>query len=178
MKTIQILNKTFSLSISESAILQAVKLVADKMNKDLNGKNPVFLSVLNGAFMFTADLLKNINIPCEVSFIRLSSYEGTNSTGKVKELMGLSCDIKNRTVVILEDIIDSGLTMQALINTLKQYEPESIQIASMFVKPDCLIVKDLSIQYIGMEIDNDFIVGYGLDYNEYGRNLKEVYKLA
>ena len=178
MKTITVLDKTFSLSISEESIQEAVKAVAGKINKELAGKNPIFLSVLNGAFMFTADLLKNIDIPCELAFIRLSSYEGADTTGSVKELIGLNYAIKNRTVVIVEDIVDSGLTMQTLINTLQKHEPEEIRIAAMFFKPEKLTVSNLPLHYVGMNIKNDFIVGYGLDYNEQGRNLKEIYTLV
>ena len=178
MKTIDVLDKTFSLSISEESIQEAIKTIACKMNNELADKNPIFLSVLNGAFMFTSDLLKNIDIPCELAFIRLSSYEGTDTTGSVKELVGLNCAIKNRTIVIVEDIVDTGLTMQALINTLQKHEPEEIRIATMFFKPEKLTVSELQLHYVGMTIKNDFIVGYGLDYNEQGRNLREIYTLV
>ena len=178
MKTINVLDKTFSLSISEEEIQQAIKVVAEKINTELADKNPIFLSVLNGAFMFTADLMKNVTIPCEVAFIRLASYQGIDSTGSVRELIGLNYAIKNRTIVIVEDIVDSGLTMQTLIKTLQQHEPKEIRIATMFFKPEKLTVKDLQVHYVGMSIKNDFIVGYGLDYNEQGRNLKEIYTLV
>ena len=170
----RIKDKNFKLSITESEILEKVKNVANKINKDLEGENPVFLSVLNGAFMFTSDLMKYVNIPSEISFIRLSSYSGTESTGCVRSLMGLTTDIKGRTVVIVEDIVDTGLTMLKLLDILNQYEPKQIKICTLLLKPDKLKV-DLNIDYVAMSIPNDFIVGYGLDYDEYGRNLPEIY---
>lgn len=174
MKSVRIKDKNFKLSITESEILERVKNVANKINNDLEGENPVFLSVLNGAFMFTSDLMKYVNIPSEISFIRLSSYCGTESTGCVKSLMGLTTDIKGRTVVIVEDIVDTGLTMLKLLDILNQYEPKQIKICTLLLKPDKLKV-DLNIDYVAMSIPNDFIVGYGLDYDEYGRNLPEIY---
>jgi hypoxanthine phosphoribosyltransferase len=131
---------------------------------------------LNGAFVFAADLLRDVTIPCEVSFIRLASYEGTSSTGEVKQLIGLNEDIEGRTVVIVEDIIDSGLTMQELLLILAKKNPKEIHIASLFVKPNNLKV-DLNIHYRCFDIENDFIVGYGLDYDQQGRNLPDIYKV-
>jgi hypoxanthine phosphoribosyltransferase len=131
---------------------------------------------LNGAFVFAADLLRDVTIPCEVSFIRLASYEGTSSTGEVKQLIGLNEDIEGRTVVIVEDIIDSGLTMQELLLMLTKKNPKEIRIASLFVKPNNLKV-DLNIHYRCFDIENDFIVGYGLDYDQQGRNLPDIYKV-
>lgn len=174
MKSVRIKDKNFKLSITESEILDRVKNVANQINNDLEGKNPVFLSVLNGAFMFTSDLMKYVSIPSEISFIRLSSYSGTESTGCVKSLMGLTIDIKDRTVVIVEDIVDTGLTMLKLLEILRQYGPKEIRICTLLLKPDKLKV-DLNIDYVAMSIPNDFIVGYGLDYDEYGRNLPEIY---
>lgn len=174
MKSVRIKDKNFKLSITESEILDRVKNVANQINNDLEGKNPVFLSVLNGAFMFTSDLMKYVSIPSEISFIRLSSYSGTESTGCVKSLMGLTTDIKDRTVVVVEDIVDTGLTMLKLLEILRQYGPKEIRICTLLFKPDKLKV-DLNIDYVAMSIPNDFIVGYGLDYDEYGRNLPEIY---
>ena len=131
---------------------------------------------MNGAFVFAADLLRDVTIPCEVSFIRLASYEGTSSTGEVKQLIGLNEDIEGRTVVIVEDIIDSGLTMQELLLILAKKNPKEIYIASLFVKPNNLKV-DLNIHYRCFDIENDFIVGYGLDYDQQGRNLPNIYKV-
>lgn len=174
MSTIRIKDKNFKLSIPENEILEKVKKVADQINKDLDGKMPIFLSVLNGAFMFTSDLMKYVNIPSEISFIKLASYSGTESTGCVKQVMGLTHDIKDRTVVIVEDIIDTGLTMVKLLDILKQCQPKEIKICTLLVKPEKLKV-DLNIDYVAMSIPNDFIVGYGLDYDELGRNLPSIY---
>lgn len=177
MSTIQIKDKQFTISIPEEEILQSVQRVADAINRDLEGKNPLFLSVLNGAFMYTADLMKRIQIPCEISFIKLSSYSGTSSTGEVKQLVGLNQDIKGRTVVIVEDIVDTGLTMQRLLEILAEKEPAEVHISTLLVKPEKLQVP-LMIDYAAMEIPNDFIVGYGLDYDGFGRNYKDIYTVA
>ena len=165
-----------ALYISENKIKEQVKKIAGQINTDLNGKNPLLLVILNGAFVFAADLLRDVTIPCEVSFIRLASYEGTSSTGEVKQLIGLNEDIEGRTVVIVEDIIDSGLTMQELFLILAKKNPKEIRIASLFVKPNNLKV-DLNIHYRCFDIENDFIVGYGLDYDQQGRNLPDIYKV-
>ncbi len=177
MSTIQIKDKQFTISIPEEEILQSVQRVADAINRDLEGKNPLFLSVLNGAFMYTADLMKRIQIPCEISFIKLSSYSGTSSTGEVKQLVGLNQDIKGRTVVIVEDIVDTGLTMQRLLEILAEKEPAEVHISTLLVKPEKLQVP-LTVDYAAMEIPNDFIVGYGLDYDGFGRNYKDIYTVV
>lgn len=177
MSTIQIKDKQFTISIPEEEILQSVQRVADAINRDLEGKNPLFLSVLNGAFMYTADLMKRIQIPCEISFIKFSSYSGTSSTGEVKQLVGLNQDIKGRTVVIVEDIVDTGLTMQRLLEILAEKEPAEVHISTLLVKPEKLQVP-LTIDYAAMEIPNDFIVGYGLDYDGFGRNYKDIYTVV
>ena len=176
MKTVQVKDRQFSLYISENKIKKQVKKIAGQINTDLSGKNPLLLVILNGAFVFAADLLRDVTIPCEVSFIRLASYEGTSSTGEVKQLIGLNEDIEGRTVVIVEDIIDSGLTMQELLLMLTKKNPKEIRIASLFVKPNNLKV-DLNIHYRCFDIENDFIVGYGLDYDQQGRNLPDIYKV-
>ena len=176
MKTVQVNDKKFSLYISENEIKEQVKKVATAMNEELAGKKPLFLVVLNGAFMFAADLLREIDIPCEVSFVRVSSYEGTTTTGKVKELIGLSENIEGRTLVVVEDIIDSGITMREMLRMLKEKNPADIRVASLFVKPDNLQV-ELDIHYRCFDIANDFIVGYGLDYDQEGRNLSDIYKI-
>lgn len=176
MKTVQVKDRQFSLYISENKIKKQVKKIAGQINTDLSGKNPLLLVILNGAFVFAADLLRDVTIPCEVSFIRLASYEGTSSTGEVKQLIGLNEDIEGRTVVIVEDIIDSGLTMQELLLILAKKNPKEIHIASLFVKPNNLKV-DLNIHYRCFDIENDFIVGYGLDYDQQGRNLPDIYKV-
>lgn len=177
MKKIQVRDREFTVSIPEAAILQRVAQVAEQINRDLKGENPLFLAVLNGSFMFAADLLRGISIPCEISFVRMASYEGTSSTGKVKELLGLKEDISGRTIVVVEDIIDSGLTMEHLLQTLQQKGPKQVKVASLLVKPGNLKV-DLDIPYCCFEIPNDFIVGYGLDYDGYGRNLRDIYTVV
>lgn len=177
MNTIQIKDKQFKTFISEASILKEVRRVAGEINADLAGDNPLFISVLNGSFMFTADLMKRLTIPCEISFVKLASYEGTSSTGKVKELVGLNENITGRTVVIVEDIVDTGLTMQKLIETLRAQHPKEIRIATLLLKPDKLKV-DLDIRYVAMRIPNDFIVGYGLDYEGLGRNYRDIYSVV
>lgn len=177
MNTIQIKDKRFRTFITENEILKQVARVADEINRDLADENPLFVSVLNGSFMFTSDLMKHLNMPCELSFVKLASYEGTSSTGKVKELVGLNNDITGRTVVIVEDIVDTGFTMERLIETLRQRNPKDIRIATLLVKPDKLQVK-LDIHYVAMNIPNDFIVGYGLDYDGLGRNYRDIYTVV
>ncbi|MEE1233621.1 MAG: hypoxanthine phosphoribosyltransferase [Phocaeicola sp.] len=174
MDIIQIKDKRFKTFIPEAQILQEVSRVANEIMNDLKDEKPLFVSVLNGSFMFTADLMKYLDMPCEVSFVKLASYEGTSSTGKVKELVGLNDDITGRTVVIVEDIVDTGLTMQRLVETLKARNPKEVRIATLLVKPDKLQVP-LDIQYVAMNIPNDFIVGYGLDYDGLGRNYRDIY---
>ena len=177
MDNIKVQDKEFRLFISEEQILKEVSRVAQEISKDLDGKNPLFLSVLNGSFMFTADLMKRVNIPSEISFVKLSSYEGTGSTGKVTEVIGLKEDIKGRTVVVVEDIVDSGLTMQRMLANLVTRQPAEIRVATLLVKPGKLKV-DLNLDYVAMNIPNDFIVGYGLDYEGYGRNYKDIYTVV
>lgn len=177
MDTIQIKDKRFRTFITENEILKQVARVADEINRDLADENPLFVSVLNGSFMFTSDLMKHLNMPCELSFVKLASYEGTSSTGKVKELVGLNNDITGRTVVIVEDIVDTGFTMERLVETLRQRNPKDIRIATLLVKPDKLQVK-LDIHYVAMNIPNDFIVGYGLDYDGLGRNYRDIYTVV
>ena len=174
METIRIKDKQFKTFITEEQIPKEVARVGEEINRDLADANPLFVSVLNGSFMFTADLMKHVSVPCEISFVKLASYAGTSSTGKVKELVGLNDDITGRTIVIVEDIIDTGLTMERLIETLKARNPKEIRIATLLVKPDKLKV-DLDINYIAMSIPNDFIVGYGLDYDGLGRNYRDIY---
>ena len=174
MDTIQIKDKRYTTFIPEEKILTEVARVADEINRELSGSDPLFVRVLNGSFMFTADLMKRLTIPCEISFVKLASYEGTSTTGRVKELVGLNDDISGRTVVIVEDIVDTGLTMQRLLETLRAKNPKDIRIATLLVKPDKLQV-DLKIDYVAMNIPNDFIVGYGLDYDGYGRNSRDIY---
>lgn len=177
MSIIKIKDKTFKPSISEAEIKQRVKDVAEKLNNDLKGKNPLFLAVLNGSFIFAADLMREMTIPCEISFVKLASYQGTTSTGKVCEVIGINEDISGRTIVIVEDIVESGLTMQRMIESLGTRNPESVHICTLFHKPECQKVK-LNIEYVAFSIPNDFILGYGLDYEQQGRGLKEIYTIV
>lgn len=174
MASVKIKDKVFNLSIPEGTIIGQVKRVAAEINRDLADSNPIFLCVLNGAFMFAGDLMKHVNIPSEISFVKLSSYSGTESTGRVKQLIGLSDTLRGRTVVIVEDIVDTGLTMLRLLDLIREHEPKEVRICSLLVKPDKLKV-DLHIDYVAMEIPNEFIVGYGLDYDGQGRNLPAIY---
>jgi len=177
MSIVKIKDKTFKTSIPESEILERVKRVAEQINQDMEGKNPIFLAVLNGSFVFAADLMREITIPSEISFVKLASYEGTTSTGQVKEVIGINENLQGRTVIIVEDIVDSGLTMQRMIDTLNTRNPESIHICTLLLKPDNLKVP-LDIEYVALRIPNDFIVGYGLDYDQQGRNLRDIYTVC
>jgi len=169
-------NKTFTPYISESEIQQSVKNIAKKISNNYKNETPLFLGVLNGSFIFCADLLKEYKHACNISFIKLASYEQTTSTGTVNELIGLNEDLTNRTVIVLEDIVDTGNTLEKIVEILKQQPIKEFKIATLFLKPD-VYKKEIFIDYVGLEIKNNFIVGYGLDYDGLGRNLKEVYKL-
>ena len=177
MAFINFLDKKFETSYPEEEILKRVKAVADRINTDMAGKNPLLLAVLNGSFMFAADLMRMITIPCEISFVKLASYQGTTSTGEIKEVIGINEDLAGRTVIIVEDIVESGLTMKRMIDTLGTRNPESIHICTLLLKPEKLKI-NLNIEYAAMEIPNDFIVGYGLDYDQQGRNLRDIYTLV
>ena len=177
MDTIIIKDRKFSQSIPAEKIQEAVKAVAEKINRDLADKNPLFICVLNGAFMFAGDLMKYVNIPCEITFIKLSSYAGLYTTGDVKEVLGLSENVVGRNVVVVEDIVDTGITMEKIINSLKTKGASSIKVVTFLQKPDAL-QRDIEIDYVAMKIPNDFIVGYGLDYDGYGRNLKDIYTVV
>lgn len=175
-QTVTCHDKTFQIYLPEKKILADIKRVAQRLNADYEGKQPIFVAVLNGSFMFASDLLKEITIPCEISFVKVNSYENTESTGIVRELMGLKENITGRHVVLLEDIVDTGNTMVALFDILKAKNPASLEIATLLHKPDCLL-HDLKVKYIGREIPDAFVIGYGLDYNGLGRNLKAVYSV-
>lgn len=172
---IQLHDKFFEPYISATEIQTTISEMADKMNA-LKSENPHFIVVLNGSFLFAADLLKQLNFDAEVSFIKLQSYEGTRTTGNVSEVMGLQADISNRTVVVLEDIVDTGITLEKIYALLEAKKPKEIQIATLLFKPSAF-QKELAIHYIGKEIPNEFVVGYGLDYEELGRTLPQIYKL-
>ena len=177
MKRITIKDKTFETSMPEAEIKNRVKELAQQMSRDLEGKNPLLLAVLNGAFIFAADLMREMTIPCEISFVKLASYQGTTSTGTIHEVIGINENLSGRTVVIVEDIVESGLTIKQMLESLGTRNPESVHICTLLLKPDKLEV-DLDIEYVAMRIPNDFILGYGLDYNQQGRNLKDIYTLV
>jgi hypoxanthine phosphoribosyltransferase len=177
MKTIKVKDKEFKLSIPAEVINEAVERIAFQLNRDLQGKNPIFLVVLNGAFIFAADLYRKIEIESEISFVKLASYSGTETTSDVKELIGLNEKLRRRTVVILEDIIDTGTTMQYLVNKLKYLGVSEVLLVALLFKPFAFR-EDFRIDYLGIEIPNDFIVGYGLDYDGFGRNYADIYKIV
>ncbi len=177
MGIVKIKDKTFQTSITEAEIKSRVKAMAQQISKDMEGKNPLFLGVLNGAFIFAADLLREMTIPCEVSFVKLASYQGTTSTGKVTEVLGINEDLSGRTVVIVEDVVDTGHTMKQMIETLGTRNPASVHIFTWFFKPEKLKEK-LTLDYVVFSIPDDFILGYGLDYDGQGRELKDVYTIV
>ena len=177
MSIIKIKDKSFRISIPEAEIKARVKAVAEQINKDMEGKNPLFLGVLNGAFMFAADLMREMTIPCEISFVKLASYQGTTSTGKIKEVLGINEDLSGRTVIIVEDIVESGRTMRRMIESLGTRGPESVHICTLFFKPDKL-QEEIDIDYVAFRIPDDFIVGYGLDYDQAGRELRDIYTIV
>ena len=177
MKTIQIKDRIFTPTISSEVIQKEVNRVAQEINRDMNGKKPLLLPILNGSFMFAADLMRNLTIPCEISFVKLASYQGITSTGKIKEVIGLNDDITGRDVIIVEDIVDSGKTMQRMLETLGTRNPKSINICTLLLKPENLKVP-LDIKYVALRIPNDFIVGYGLDYDKEGRNYPDIYTVV
>lgn len=176
MNKVEIEGKTFEVYLTEEQIKTEIARIAKLINEKYADSQPLFISVLNGSFMFTSDLLKCISVECELSFVKLSSYEGTSTTGEVKEIVGLNQSIKGRKVIILEDIVDTGYTMQMLLKQLKTLEPASIEVASLLSKPDALKV-DIEVDYICFEIPEKFVVGYGLDLNGLGRNLPNIYQL-
>lgn len=177
MAIIEIDDKKFETLIKETEIRAAIDIVAARLNLELDGKRPLFVCVLNGAFMFAADLMRRLTIDCQISFMKVASYEGTDSTGRVKQLIGLNEEVKGRTVVLIEDIVDTGETMVMLTKQLKDLGAADVRIATLLFKPESCR-KDVTPNYIGINLPKDFIVGYGLDYNGYGRNLTDIYTLV
>ncbi|MBL7137558.1 MAG: hypoxanthine phosphoribosyltransferase [Bacteroidales bacterium] len=176
MEFVEVKDKVFRRFISREQIDQVVQQIADRLNADYAGKNPLLLGVLNGAFVFAADLIRRLMIPCQISFVKYASYVGTHSSEEVKELIGLNEELRGRHVVVVEDIVDSGITMDHLLKDIGKYRPASVKLACFCLKPEAFL-KSFKIDYLGMEIPNAFVVGYGLDYDGYGRNLPEIYKL-
>ena len=177
MGTIQVKDREFEVFLKEEDIQKEIKRVASEINRDYAGKEPLFLCILNGSFMFAADLLKDVSIPCNVSFVKVSSYQGTDTTGKVKELMGLQEDVEGRHIIIVEDIVDTGYTMRDVLDSLAEKKAASVQVCALLCKPDKLKV-DINLKYLAMNIPNGFIVGYGLDYDGFGRNSRDIYKIV
>ena len=176
MSTIQVLDKTFEPYLKEAAIQEKITELAGQLNKDYAGKRPLFLSILNGSFLFTADLFKQITIEAEVSFIKLASYKGTSSTGNVITAIGLDTNVKDRHIVILEDIIDTGKTLHHYLPQLDSMQPASVKIAVLLNKKEALQYP-VQVDYACFDIPNKFVVGYGLDYDGLGRNSKDIYQL-
>lgn len=176
METIQVKDKLFVPFLKEEEIQKEIRRVASEINRDYEGKEPLFLCILNGSFMFASDLLKNVTIPCNVSFVKLASYQGTDTTGNVKELMGLQDSVEGRHVIIVEDIVDTGYTMRDILGSLSDKNAASVAVCALLCKPDKLKV-DINLKYLAMNIPNGFIVGYGLDYDGFGRNLRDIYKI-
>ena len=161
--------------ISEEEIMQVIDEISEKINRDFGNEKPVFLGVLNGSFMFASEIIKRFQGDCEISFVKMGSYEGTETTGNVKTLLGLNQNLKGRQVVLLEDIVDTGNTLVEIDKILKKAEVKDYNVVTLFYKPEAY-KKDIPVQYKGMEIPNEFIVGFGLDYDGLGRNLTQVYK--
>ncbi|MFD2033181.1 hypoxanthine phosphoribosyltransferase [Belliella marina] len=169
-------DKEFVPFISEETIDQRLKTLGAQISSDFQNEKPILLGVLNGSFMFLSDLAKYIDIPAEFSFVKLSSYSGQSSTGKVKDLIGLDSDLKGRKIIVVEDIIDSGLSMNHLLESIQSREPLQVAVVTLLYKPDA-IKYPVKIDYVGFEIPNKFVVGYGLDYDGFGRNIPSIYQL-
>lgn len=178
MERIKLHDKEFEIFIPYEKIHEAIKKVAKQISDDLKGEDVLFICILNGSFLFTAELFKEVELKDpEVTFLKLSSYEGTDTTGQVKKLIGLNEPVKGRTLVVLEDIIDTGITIVEVMNILKEHNPKDVKIATLLLKPEKFANK-MPIDYVGLEIGNDFIVGFGLDYDQKGRNLRDIYKVV
>ena len=177
MKRIKVHDKEFEIFIHGDRLQKVISEMAEQINNDLAGKEVIFMGILNGAFMFASDLVRQIRLDCQITFLKLASYTGTSSTGNVKRLIGINEDIHNKTVVILEDIVDTGVTLEDIIKQLTGYEPREIRVATMLLKPEAYL-KNITIDYVGIEIPREFVVGYGLDYEGYARNLTDIYKVT
>ncbi len=178
MYPIQIGDKTFELYLEKEMISKRTRLLGIQLNVDYEGRCPILIGVLNGSFLFMAGLVKEMDIACEVSFIRLSSYEGTERSDSVKKVLGLQENLKDRDVILVEDIVDTGATLRYILKEVYRQEPASVAVCSLLLKPDSLTEEISEIKYVGFEIANDFVVGHGLDYNGLGRNLNSIYVLT
>ena len=175
-KSVKVHDLEFDLFISEAQIQQRIHEIGAELTQKYVGKKPLFLGVLNGSFLFAADLVRACDMECEISFVKVSSYAGLHSTGEVRTLLGLETNISGRPLIIVEDIVDSGKTMYELLPGIRKKSPASVEIVSLFMKPEALEYP-LDVAYVGFSIPNKFIVGYGLDYDGLGRNLSDVYRL-
>lgn len=169
--------KQFKIFIPAREIDAAISTMAGQINADYRNRKPIFIALLNGAFIFAADLLRKVNIECEISFVKVASYVGRQSTGDVKSLIGLNTDIKGKPVIVLDDIVDTGQTLEHILPELEMLEPAEVKLAALLLKPEA-VKTNIKPDYVGLEIPNEFIVGYGLDYNGYGRNLKDIYQIV
>ncbi len=176
MHSIQVHDKSFTSFLTHEEILTQVERIAQQINTDYSGKCPLFIAILNGSFMFGSDLFKSLNIDAEICFIKLASYKGIKSTGQVTTSIGLDVSLKDRDVILIEDIVDTGKTLHEFLPQLFDQNPSSIRIASLLHKPDALLYP-IKVDYLGFEVPNKFLVGYGLDYDGLGRNLKDIYQL-
>ena len=177
MTKVQVRELVFEKFIGKDQIDVAVQKVADGINRDYAGKNPLLLAILNGSFIFASDLMRKLTIPCEISFVKFASYAGTATTSNVKELIGVSEELQGRHVIVVEDIVDTGITMHKLLDDIRGKKPADVRVACFCFKP-AAFEKSFTIDYLGMEIPNDFIVGYGLDYDGYGRNFPDIYRIV
>ena len=173
---IQVKDKHFEMLISHDELQGKISTLAQSINEDYHHKRPLFIAILNGSFMFASDLLKEINIECEISFVKVASYEEMESSGNVKQLIGLNENIFNRNVIIIEDIIDTGKTITKMLDEFKSHGASTVEVVSLFYKPKSKKVREL-IKYIGFELPDSFVLGYGLDYDGLGRNLKDLYNI-
>ena len=176
MNNIQIDDKDFNLLIEYDQIKKRTRLIGIQLNVDYNNKVPVFIGVLNGSFIFLADLIKEVTVSSEVTFVKVSSYEGDKNTGQIKTQIGLQMDLKDRDVIIVEDIVDTGATLRYLIDMIRQQHPASVCVCTLLLKPKSLKETIEEITSVGFEIPDEFVVGYGLDYNGLGRHLKDIYR--
>lgn len=168
--------KQFELLLEQETIAKRIRLLAIQINVDYENRKPIFLGVLNGSFLFLADLMKEVELDCETEFVKIASYHGTSSSGAIKDALGMPTNLENRDVIIVEDIIDSGLTMKYILSKIYEQEPASVAVCTLLFKPDALQEEIQELSYIGFEIPNEFVVGYGLDYDGLGRNLNHIYR--
>jgi len=175
-EVVQIKDKRFKLSITEKEINDAIDGIVGRMNEELADKDPLFVAILNGSFMFASEIMKRVTVPSQITFVRIQTYEGMQTTSKYTEVFGLTDNIENKTVVILEDIVDSGFTIQSMLKMLDAKKPKEVKVATLLFKPEALQC-DVKPDYVALSIPNDFIVGFGLDYNGYGRNLRNIYSI-